>query len=123
MTYPPPSRTLSWAASPVELNERREHARRLCGLQLAAVRYINLDYSRLDRPIGDGPRSITDATEWAGPTWQRRTLDAVDYGVELHTDSGRVFSVAWDPPGREQERRTVRTAVRGFDRELYRLRP
>lgn len=42
-------------------------------------------------------------TEWAKPTWQWPTFDAVDYGVELHTDSGQVFSVAWDPPGPQQE--------------------
>ncbi len=103
MTDPPPSRTWSWVASAVELGERREHARRLQGLGLAVVRYINLDYSRLDRRIRDGPRAITDATEWAEPTWQRQSFDAVDYGVELQTDGGRVFSATWDLPGALQE--------------------
>jgi hypothetical protein len=103
MTPSPPSRTWSWVASTLELGERREHARRLCGLELEAVRYINLDYARFERPIHDGPRAITEAREWEKPTWQWQSFDSVDYGVELLTDCSRVFSVAWDPPGPLQQ--------------------
>jgi hypothetical protein len=38
-----------WVASLDEVNERRQHARQLVGLQLAAVRYCEIDYARLDR--------------------------------------------------------------------------
>lgn len=81
-----------------EVAERKEHARRLVGLRIASVRYVTLDYSRLDRSNGPkGPRLVTDPVEWAQPAWRFQSFDSVDFAVELSTDSDRVFSVAWDP--------------------------
>lgn len=31
--------------------------------------------------------------------WQFDGFDAVDFGIELETETGSVFSLTWDPPG------------------------
>jgi hypothetical protein len=41
----------SWVETLAEVEEAREHARRLIGLRLAAVRYASLDYFLWDRPM------------------------------------------------------------------------
>lgn len=35
-------------------------------------------------------------------TWLYKGFDALDYGVEIATDSGAWFSLTWDPPGDEE---------------------
>lgn len=96
-----------------EVEERRRHAEQLVGQRIAAVRYYELDHRReelhpdlLDR----GPRLVTDDVEWEDPTWRYAGFDAVDLGVELETESGAVFSLAWDPPG-DQEGIGLRNAA------------
>jgi hypothetical protein len=51
------------------------------------------------RRAGEGPRHIVDAGEWRNPTWRYPGFDSVDFGVELETEPGSVFSVTWDPLG------------------------
>lgn len=94
-------RQWSWAASEVEADARRRDAEKLVGQSIQAVRYYMLDHRRDDlRPdlIGDGPRVIDGAAEWSEPMWLCDGFDAVDYGFEVTTDSGAVFSLTWDPP-------------------------
>ena len=80
--------------------ERVEHARRLIGSEIDRVRYINIDYERDQRAAGlIGPRVIVDDDEWSEPTWQFPDCDSIDFGLELETRDGRLFSVTWDPPG------------------------
>ncbi|MFF0266076.1 hypothetical protein [Kribbella sp. NPDC004536] len=45
---------------------------------------------------------VEGEVEWREPTWLGDGFDAVDYGLEIATDSGAVFSLTWDPRG-EQE--------------------
>jgi hypothetical protein len=93
----------SWVAGLDEVQERRQHARRLAGLQLAAVRYCEIDYTMPDRQEGQqGPRSVVDETEWRKPSFRYDFGDSTDYGVELETACGRVFTVSWDSPGRHE---------------------
>lgn len=92
----------SWAATEQDVAERRARARRLEGARLAAVRYVTIDYRREElHPSlhGAGPRLIEDHDEWKQPTWKFDGFDSMDYGFDLSTDDGRVFSVTWDPPG------------------------
>jgi hypothetical protein len=90
----------SWVETLAEVEEAREHARRLIGLRLAAVRYASLDYFLWDRPDGSrGPRLVTSEDEWRVPPWQYEFGDSVDYGVEFETTCGRLFTVTWDSPG------------------------
>jgi hypothetical protein len=90
----------SWVTTEDAVNERREHARELVGQQLSSVTYVTMDYRRLDEDhTTQGPRWIRDDAELAAPTWHEETFDAVDYGVELATVSGQVFTVSWDSPG------------------------
>ena len=80
--------------------ERQDHARRLVGLRLSAVRYLTLDYRRWDlAPEFRGPRTIADTDEWAEPTWEFAACDSIDVGVELETTDNRTFSVTWDALG------------------------
>jgi hypothetical protein len=88
----------SWVATPAEVEEARDHARRLVGLRLAEVRYVNLDYLRPDGSR-EGPRLITSEDEWREATWRYDFGDSVDHGVEFETTCGRVFTVTWDSPG------------------------
>ena len=93
----------SWAGSLAEVGQRRQHARRLTGLQLAAVRYCEIDYAMPDRPGGqEGPRQVVSAAEWREPPFRYEFGDCTDYGVELQTACGRVFTVSWDSPGRHE---------------------
>jgi hypothetical protein len=93
-------RVWSCVATPQERNERREHANQMVGLDLAAIRYFTIDYSRWDLAREHlGPRLILDAREWQDPTWRYHDCDSVDYGIELQTSDRRVFSITWDPPG------------------------
>jgi hypothetical protein len=95
----PVGRPWSWVATGQERDERVEHARRLVGLRLQAVRYVDIDYFREDVAAGHaGPRPVT-AAEWRAPVWRCAGFDSVDYGVELQMQGGRVFSMTWDPPG------------------------
>jgi hypothetical protein len=97
---PARQRVWSWAASQREVAERVRHAGRLVGQRLTVVRYVDIDYRR-DRvaPGWEGLRHIVEAAEWRNPTWRYPGFDSVDFGLELETESGSVFSVTWDPPG------------------------
>jgi hypothetical protein len=93
----------SWAGSLAEVRQRRQHARHLAGLQLAAVRYCEIDYAMPDRAGGqEGPRQVVSAAEWQEPPFRYEFGDCTDYGVELETACGRVFTVSWDPPARHE---------------------
>lgn len=99
-TEAPRERTWSWVADEVEQMQRVEHARRLIGSEIDRVRYINIDYERDQRAAElIGPRVIVDDVEWSEPTWQFPDCDSIDFGLELETRDGRLFSVTWDPPG------------------------
>jgi len=53
------------AASLDDVQERRQHARALIGLQLAAVRYCEIDYAMLRWPDGQhGVRQVVNEAEW-----------------------------------------------------------
>jgi hypothetical protein len=96
----PVDRPWSWVATGQERDERVGHARRLVGLVLQAVRYVDIDYFRAEVAAGHvGPRRVTAAAEWREPVWCCAGFDSVDYGIELQMRGGRVFSVTWDPPG------------------------
>lgn len=95
-------RVWSWAASKAEADARRQEALFLVGQRLTAVRYFTLDYRRFElRPdlVDRGPRLVEADSEWDVPTWSYNGFDAMDYGLEVTTDSGTVFSLTWDPPG------------------------
>lgn len=95
-------RTWSWAATEDEIRERREHVAQLVGQRLASVRYYTIDYEREDVApdlIDRGPRLVEDDAEWAAPTWRFDGFDALDFGIELETESGELWSLTWDPPG------------------------
>ena len=82
-------RVLSWVLTEREADERRQHAERLRGLRLEAVRYLDLDYNQLDRTSRPrGPRQIVDESEWTEPSWRYPACDSVDYGIELSTALG-----------------------------------
>jgi len=96
-------RIWSWVPTTEDREERLTHARRLVDLEVANVRYLNIDYSRWNLvPEHLGPRHIADAQEWLEPTWRYRDCDSIDFGVELETKDHRVFSVTWDPPGDQE---------------------
>lgn len=98
-------RVWSWAASAAEAQARLRDAHELVGARIRAVRYFTLDYRRHElRPelLDDGPRSIDAELEWNDPTWLYDGFDAVDYGFEVTTDAGAVFSLTWDPPGERE---------------------
>lgn len=86
----------SWVASLAEVEERRQHARRLVGLRLATVRYCDGDFR--EDPL-EGPRQVVSAAEWAEPSFRYEFGDWTDYGLELETACGRLFTVSWDTPG------------------------
>jgi hypothetical protein len=89
-----------WVGTPQEVEERREHARRLVGRRLASVRYCEIDYAMADRPEGEeGPRGVSSEAEWREPPWRYDFGDCVDFGAELETACGRLFTVSWDSPG------------------------
>lgn len=93
-------RVTSWVSSETDREERLLHAERLVGLSISAVRYFDIDYGRFEHGIKEGgPRIITDKAEWVSPRWRYESADSLAYGLELETDTGRVFSITWDPPG------------------------
>jgi hypothetical protein len=89
----------------VEAEARRLDARALVGERIRAVRYYTLDYRRHElhpELIDGGPRTIDTESEWDEPTWLFAGFDAMDYGLEITTDSGTTFSLTWDPPGERE---------------------
>jgi hypothetical protein len=99
----PQARALSWVRTAAEIAPRREHAARLIGERLVEVRYYDIDYTRWTvAPEYRGHRLIEQEAEWLDPSWRCEGFDAVDHGIELETDAGRVFSVTWDPPGDQE---------------------
>lgn len=98
-------RVWSWAASAEEADARRREASGLVGERLQVVRYYTLDYRRPElQPelVDGGPRIIATEIEWREPTWLFDGFDAMDYGIELETESGALFSLTWDPPGERE---------------------
>jgi hypothetical protein len=68
---------------------------------LSGVRYYDLDYKREEiAPGHQGPRVAEDEAEWSDPAWRFPLGHTVDFGVELTTNAGQVWSVTWIPPGR-----------------------
>jgi hypothetical protein len=99
------ARVWSWAASAVEAEERRRDAHALVGERIRGVRYYTLDYQRHElhpELIDGGPRLIDAESEWDEPTWLFEGFDAMDYGLEVTTDSGTAFSLTWDLPGERE---------------------
>lgn len=94
---------LGFAHDEAELADRRARARAvLVGRNLDRVEYLDLDYRGWDLGYRDQDvrRRITDAGEWDPPTWDAGFFHHVDYGVEFSLDTGAVWSLTWDPPGR-----------------------
>ena len=95
-------RMWSWAATVLDVAERRGHVEGLVGNRIAIVRYVTIDYLREElhpELIDSGVRLIEDNREWELPTWRCDGFDAVDFGVELETMDGEIWSLTWDPPG------------------------
>lgn len=98
-------RAWSWAASPAEATARHHEANALVGQRIRQIHYYTIDYEREDRCrdlIGTGPRLIDDEAEWTAPTWLYDGFDAMDFGMEIATDSGATFSLTWDLPGERE---------------------
>lgn len=96
---------VSWAANEAEVEIHRRRSGQLVGQLITEVHYYTIDYRRETyRPelIDQGPRRIDGTAEWEEPTWSHEGFDAVDFGVELLTDSGRLFSITWDTPGERE---------------------
>ena len=93
-------RTWGFAESRAEVERRKDEAASLVGEQFVEARYYTLDYRR-DQLRGGltGLHWITAEAEWDEPTWSTPRCDSLDYGVELRTRTGRLFSITWDPPG------------------------
>jgi hypothetical protein len=49
--------------------------------------------------IDGGPRILDAESEWNEPTWLYDGFDAMDFGLEVTTESDAAFSLTWDPPG------------------------
>jgi hypothetical protein len=80
----------SWVATTELVADRRDHARQLVGQRLAAVSYVLIDYSQLDRlDRSTGPWQIVDALELASPTRHSPTFDWADFAVEFATFAAR----------------------------------
>ncbi|WP_163511309.1 hypothetical protein [Fodinicola acaciae] len=93
-------RVSSWVATREEQLERQQHARRVVGLELVNVRYVDIDYRRHEfAPQHTGWRTISADAEWTNPIWRLSGFDSIDYGVELAFAGDRTFSVSWDSPG------------------------
>src|ERR1700736_3124216 len=96
-----PDRVWSWVSTQEEVDDRLRRARQLAGSRLRAVRYFDIDYERWSiAPESLGPREVVDAQEWLKPNWAHPAYDSIDYGLEFETDTGRIFSVTWDNPGK-----------------------
>jgi hypothetical protein len=88
------------ALAEADVVAQAEQAAALVGQSIVSVQYVTIDYFREERaPRTEGPRTVTEASEWAEPTWQTPACDSVDYGVELHLNNERVFSITWESPG------------------------
>ena len=101
-------RTWSWAASGAEAEARRHDANQLVGQRIRTVRYFTLDYRRPDlhpELVDDGPRTIEAESKWDEPTWQYDGFDAMDYGLEVITESGVTFWLHLGPSGRPRRDR------------------
>lgn len=86
----------------MEAEARRREALGLVGERIRGIRYYTLDYRRHElhpELIDGGPRLIHAESEWDEPTWLYMGFDAVDFGFELTTDAGTIFSLTWDRPG------------------------
>jgi hypothetical protein len=97
-----PDRVWSWATTESEVDQRRQHAEQLVGQHISRVRYYTLDYRREElhpELIDSGPRFIDADSEWNQPTWRYDGFDAMDFGIELETDTSALFALTWDPPG------------------------
>jgi hypothetical protein len=93
-------RAWGFAESATEVEHRRDEAASLVGEQVVEVTYYTLDYQRdRFRPGLNGLHWVSAEAEWAEPTWRTPRCDSLDYGVELVTQTGRRFSITWDPPG------------------------
>lgn len=113
MVKPRTPRTWSWAPDAEAVAERQAHVSRLVGQQLVGVNYFTIDYNREHlRPgdLGAGPRAIVDAVEQNDPTWRYDGFDSIDYGLELRTAGGELWSITWDPPGQDMEGIGLRAA-------------
>ncbi len=112
------ARVWGFAESTAEVQQRRDSAATIIGEQIAEVTYYSLDYRRDElRPGDTGLHRVVEPTERADPTWLTPLCDSLDFGVELRTATGRIFSITWDPPGwREgmgiQETQFVRSMLR-----------
>lgn len=94
------NRAWGFAESGAEVARRRDEVSSIVGDRVVEVRYYTLDYGRDRLRSGlAGLHWITDRAEWDEPTWRTPGCDSLDYGVELLTQSGRIYSVTWDPPG------------------------
>jgi hypothetical protein len=96
-------RVWSWAASPAEAEARRREADELVGQRIRQIHYYTLDYGhdqRHSQPAGPGPRLIgaEAEAEWIAPPWLYDGFDALDYGIEIVTESGATFFLTWDHP-------------------------
>ena len=87
-------RSWSFAPSAAERDARIRDAQPLVGLRLARVRYFDLDW--IDYPTS--ARTIVEPQEWQQPPWRHPTCDTIDWGLELESTTGRVFSISWDRP-------------------------
>ena len=96
-------RAWGFAESTAEAQQRQDDAESLLGEQVVEVTYYTLDYQRHElRPGVSGLHWVTAAAEWDHPIWRTPWCDSLDYGVELLTQTGRLFSITWDPPGWRQ---------------------
>jgi hypothetical protein len=90
----------SWAANAAEQAEWVAFARRLEGLTLDRVRYVNIDYLREQvAPDHTGVREISDEREWNEPTFAFPRGHTLDYGLELSDRDGHTWCITWIPPG------------------------
>lgn len=93
-------RTWGFAESSAEVEHHQHEAARLVGQQVVEARYYTLDYKRDQLRRGlTGLHWVTAQAEWDEPTWLTPRCDSLDYGVELRSQTGRLYSITWDPPG------------------------
>ena len=71
--------------------ENLSHEAILVNQAAGAVTWLNPD------PVRVGGLNTSEA-ELAAPVWRCETFDWADYGVELTTAAGRVFTVSSEPP-------------------------
>jgi hypothetical protein len=94
------TRPISFAHSVEEVEARKTEALAIVGKRILEVRYVTIDYNRYDLARDHvGFREVSDEAEWATKAWSFPHCDSVDFGVEIETADGSLFSIAWDPPG------------------------